>query len=118
VTATMRIAVDPAAVSMAEAIGRLSGAVPLFLVSHRAFRDLAAELGGWGRAADFLRELGEANDRPLAVTVEAGAGASRTAFIAPKHWTSERLLGWVAGHHELLERELGPIEWITSEGRR
>jgi hypothetical protein len=114
----LTVRADPRAVSMAASIARLAGTTPLFLVSHRAFRDLAAELGGWGRAADYLRELVEANDRPLAVNVEAGAGTSRTAFIAPKHWTSERLLGWVGGRRELLERELGPIERITSEGRR
>jgi hypothetical protein len=47
-------------------------------------------------------------NRPIAANLETGDGTSSTVFISPKGWSEERLSGWVAGHHDVLEEAFGP----------
>jgi hypothetical protein len=44
--------------------------------------------------------------RPIATNAPTPTG-SGSLFLAPRSWSPERLRGWVAGHHELLERQFG-----------
>jgi hypothetical protein len=37
------------------------------------------------------------------------ASGGQTVFIPPRHWTPERLAGWIAGRHAALEAQFGPI---------
>ena len=105
----LRIPADPRAVSMAAAIRAAAKAAPLFILTGRALGDLARKLGGYEPAAAFLLELAEANNRPIGVNMSTGNESSRTAFIGPRTWSSERLAGWVAGHHSEPEAEFGEI---------
>ena len=108
----MSITVDPAAVSMAVSIRSAAEAAPLLVITTRAFGDLADELGSYDAAAEYLLELAEEIGHPLAVNLVTGPDASSTAFVAPRSWSSERLQGWAAGHHELLEAQFGPVSRV------
>ena len=108
----MTVMVDAERVSVAETLRRVAAFSPLLVVKERALRDLAAELGGAEAAAAFLLELAEANNRPIAVNCETGIDRSSTAFIAPRHWSQERLTGWVGGRHVELEGAFGEITRI------
>jgi hypothetical protein len=77
---TMRVTADPAAVSMAEAIRRLATSAPLFLVSHRAFRDLSRELGSDDRAARHIAEVAIGIGRPILVNGPTGGARSATTY--------------------------------------
>jgi hypothetical protein len=109
---TLTITADPRAISMAESIRRLAGTTPLFLVSHRAFRDLARELGSADRAARHIAEVAVATGKPILVNQPTGGGRSATIAVAPPTWTEEKLQGWIAGHHQVLERQFGTIERV------
>jgi len=111
---TLRVTADPSTVSMAASIRATARAAPLFLLTVRALAELADELGGYSAAAEFLLEIAESNNRPIAVNVETGPDTSSTAFIAPRTWTSERLAGWTAGHHAELEAEFGMISRVSA----
>ena len=111
-TATMRITADPQAVPMSRAIERLAPSVPLFCLSHRALADLARELGSERRAARWLARLAGKLGRPILVNARTGDGTSSTIAVAPRDWTEERLLGWLGGHHAVLEEEFGPVARI------
>jgi len=105
----LRVTADPRTVSMADAIRNAAHMAPLFIVTGRAFDDLAGQVGGHEEAAAFLLDLAESVGRPIAVNVVTGRDMSSTAFISPRNWTTERLAGWVAGHHELLESQFGDV---------
>ena len=110
--ATLRVTADPTRVSMAESIARLSRSTPLFVVLPAAFRDLSRELGSEDAAAERLVEIARSNDRPLLVNFPTGGGRSSSVAVSPPWWSEDRLLGWLGGHHAVLEAELGPIERI------
>jgi hypothetical protein len=112
---TLKVAADPRAVSMAEAIRRMAEVAPLLVIGGRALSDLAAELGGPEAATGWLAELAQEVGRPLGVNLPTGPDTSSTAFIAPKHWSSERLQGWLGGHHEVLEAEFGEVARVGPE---
>ncbi len=111
---TMRITADASKVSMAASIRATAQAAPLFLLTVRALADLADELGGMDAAVAFLLGIAESNNRPVAVNLPAPDGSSRTAFLAPRHWTEERLAGWTAGRHQELEDEFGRITRVST----
>jgi len=113
-TRTMRITADASKVSMAASIRATARAAPLFLLTVRALADLAAELGSMDAAAAFLLDVAEANNKPIGVNLPAPDGSSRTAFIAPRGWTEERLAGWTAGRHQELEDEFGTITRVST----
>ena len=111
---TLRVTADASKVSMAASIRGLASAAPLFVIGVRALGDLAAELGSMDAAAAYLLEIAEANNKPIGVNLPAPDGSSRTAFLAPRHWTEERLAGWTAGHHQELEDEFGQISRVSA----
>ena len=113
-TRTMRVTADASKVSMAASIRAMAQVAPLFVISVRALSELADELGGMDAAAAFLLEIAESNNRPVAVNLPAPDGSSKTAFIAPKTWTEERLAGWTAGRHQELEAEFGRITRVSA----
>jgi hypothetical protein len=112
---TLTIRADPRAISMAAAIGGLVDSAPVFVGGGRAFADLARELGSYGAAAEFLRELVERHDKPIALNVPTGPDTSRTIFIAPGSWPGEKLRGWAAGAAVSgLADPFGPVERIST----
>ena len=106
---TMRITADASKVSMAASIRATASAAPLFMLTVRALGDLAAELGSMDAAAAYLLDVAEANTKPIGVNLPGKDGASKTAFIAPRTWTDERLQGWIGGHGAELEAEFGEV---------
>ena len=101
-------------VSPAGTLAAAVRAVPLVVVSHRALDALADELGGYDRAARRLLEIATDADRPIGVNAPTADG-SRTMFISPRHWSRERLAGYVAAHHAELEGMFGSAS-VVREG--
>ena len=108
-TRTAHITVNGAAVSTAKAITASARSGPLVVLTDRAFRELMAELGGHDQAARHLMRVAANVGKPIGVNFEAGDGASSTVFMASRSWTTERLKGWVAGHHEALASMFGAV---------
>ena len=104
---SLRVTIDASWVSPSETIRQSAHLVPLTVISGRMRIDLADELGGQEAAGRFLMEVAEDIGRPVAVNVPTPTG-SRSMFLAPRSWSSERLAGWVAGHHEAVEDMFGP----------
>ena len=104
----LTVQVDPSALSMAASIRAAAQAGPLLVLTTRALRDLAHELGGHDRAADFLLTVAEEIGHPIAVNLERENG-SQTVFIGPRDWTEERLAGWIGGHHAELVEQFGVV---------
>ncbi len=109
---TLRVTADASKVSMAASIRAMASVAPLFVIGVRALGDLADELGSMDAAATYLVQIAESNNRPIAVNLPAPDGSSRTAFIAPRGWTEERLAGWIAGHHAELEQQFGTVSRV------
>jgi hypothetical protein len=113
---TMKLAADPARISMAAAIRAAAEAAPLPALTGRALSDLAEELGSRGAAAECVRSLVEANDRPIAINVPTGGDTSRTICIAPKRWSSERPRGRIGARHTEFRDAFGPVSRVGAEG--
>ncbi len=105
---TARLTVDGAAVSPSRALAAVARTVPLVVVTHRAWGELCAELGGEDAAVRHLARVATNTGKPIAVNLPRGEDESTTVFLAPKGWTEERLRGWAAGHHRELEAAFGP----------
>ena len=84
-------------------------------MSHRALAALAAELGGADHAARRLLAIATDADKQIGVNAPT-AGGSRTVVIGPRHWSQERLAGYVAPHHGELEGMFGPAT-VPATGR-
>lgn len=106
-SARLHVTVDPDAVSPSKAIAAAARSAPLLVLTHRAFSDLAAELGGDDEAVRHISRVATNTGRPIGTNLLTGPKTSSTLFIPPKGWTSERLTGWVAGHHAELEDAFG-----------
>ena len=118
---SLKVTIDPAAVSIAASIRVAAEAAPLLVIGGRALADLAAELGGEEAAARHLLEVAEEIGHPVGVNVPTGRGASSTMFIPPRSWSAERLSGWAAGHHAELEEAFGGVSRVSADmprGRR
>jgi hypothetical protein len=98
-----------------EALRRIAPRVPVCVVTHRLLADLEAELGSARRAARFLVKLATRTNKPVMVNGPTETG-SRTMVIPPKAWSEEKVLGWIGGHHETFEAELGPVSSIRRAG--
>jgi hypothetical protein len=109
-TAVLRLTNDPRAVPTSRLL-EAAADVPLMCLSHRALASLTAEFRSHKRAARWLARLARKRGKPVLINVPVSDG-SRTVALAPRGWSEERLLGWLGGHHELLERELGEISRI------
>ena len=106
---TLNVKVDASRVSMVSALRAVAHAGAPLALTARVFGDLAAELGSAEAAAGFLADLAEEVGKPVAVNFATGEDTSSTVFVPPAGWSSERLQGWVAGRHEELEHEFGPV---------
>jgi hypothetical protein len=94
--------------------------VPLVLTT-RALRMLAAELGGIESAARWFMDLTTATAKPIACNIEADDGSSQTVLLPPRGWGEERTLGYTAGLREELGEMFGPVERVyplNRAGRR
>ena len=90
-------------------VRHLAQVAPLVVIGARMANELEAELGSAQAVALFLYAL--ATERQMPVGIHTG---SRTVFISPSSWSSERLAGFVAGHFTELAQEYGAIERMTS----
>jgi hypothetical protein len=111
-TRPLHITIDPERVSPSRALmAAVRAGQSLIVVSTRAFGELVAERGSVDAALRHLLRCAENGCRPIGVNLEGHDGNSTTAFIAPRVWSSERLAGWVAGHHQALEAAFGATTW-------
>ena len=111
----MRLAVDAGAVSVARSIAAAARLAPLLVITHRSLADLADELGGYEQAARRLLTIATNANKPIGVNAPTGPDTSRTMFVAPRSWSRERLAGYVAAHHEALERQFGAASIVAEE---
>jgi hypothetical protein len=100
----LHVTVDTDSISMAEAIRAGAPLVPCAVLTGRALSQLARELGSMYAATRWL-------------LMPAPDGSSQTAFIAPQEWTQERLKGWVAAHHAVLEAQFGEVAGLRDLGQ-
>lgn len=116
---SLRVTLNTAAVSPSRTIARVAREVartkPLICLTGRLFRDLMAELGGIEAAMRHLLQVAEDIGQPIAINFSAGEETSRTAFLAPRSWTPERLQGWIGGHHETVEAMFGAATVVLPE---
>ena len=104
---SLRVTIDSEAISPARAIAAAARSAPLLVLTARAYQDLADELGGDDAAVRAVLRIATNTGKPIGLNLPTPDG-SRTCFLAPKGWTSERLRGWVAGRHRELEQAFGP----------
>jgi hypothetical protein len=104
---TARITIDAEQVRPSRAIAVAARSAPLLVLSHRAFSDLADELGDHDAAIRQVLRIATNAGKPIGINLPTADGDSQTVFLAPRGWSDERLRGWVAGHHEALESEFG-----------
>jgi hypothetical protein len=107
VSAATRVTIDARRVSPAQAIAAAARAAPLLMLTGRAFAELVAELGGHDAAMRHLLRVSERVNRPIGCNFPTPEG-SRTAFVAPRSWSQERLRGWVGGKHQEIAEAFGP----------
>ena len=104
-----RVLVDsPDSGLVVEALERLAAEVPMVMVGEAAYSHVVAVKGSDEAALRFLLELATRIGRPIGLNASTGEGTSSTLFVPPAGWSEERLQGWVAGHKDELEAELGP----------
>jgi hypothetical protein len=84
---------------------------PTVVLTGRSVALLTRELKGYRRAVRYLVDLATATNRPIGMHAEHATGG-RTVFIPPRHWSPERLAGWIAGRHEELAAQFGEIAQI------
>ena len=104
---TLRVTVDSAAVSLSKALAASARLAPLLVITHRAFADLAEELGGYEQAVRYLLKVATTAGKPIGVNALTGPDGSRTWFVAPMSWSREKAAGWIAAYHAELERAFG-----------
>lgn len=109
------LTIDAARVSPSKALRVAAASAPLVVVTHRAFAQLADELGGPEAAAQRLLEIATFVGKPIGVNLPTGPDESRTTFVAPRSWTRERVAGWVAAHHVELKRAFGAATVMRGE---
>jgi len=106
-TGTARVTIDAARVSPSKAIMGAARGGPMVLLTARMFGELVAELGSMEAAMRHLLRVSENTNKPIGANFPTPEG-SRTAFIAPRSWSQERLRGWVGGRHEDIAAAFGP----------
>jgi hypothetical protein len=111
---SLPVTVDPATVSMAKTLEATARTNALVVVTGRAYLDLVRELGSDRAVVRRLLRIVERVGKPIGVNVPTDYG-SRTAFIAPRSWSRDRLAGWVADRHRELEDMLGPATPVPLE---
>lgn len=111
----LRLGIVAATTSVARSIAATARLGRLIILTHRPLGDLIDELGSLEAAFRHLHRVSENANRPIGVNVPSGEGTSRTVFIAPRAWTTERLQGWIAGHHQEIEAAFGPATVVSTE---
>ena len=106
-TRSLTVTTSPDTLSTSKAISAAAQVAPLLILTARAFNDLAHELGSDTAAMRHLLRVSETVNKPIGCNFPTPEG-SRTAFVAPRSWTQERLRGWVGGHHEHIVDAFGP----------
>jgi hypothetical protein len=81
---------------------------PTVVLTARSLAQLEREFRGHKRMVRWLVDLATDCNRPIGMHVET-ARSGRTVFVPPRHWSPERLAGWVAGRHAELEAQFGEI---------
>ena len=104
----LHVTVDTATLRPTAVLGRVARAGTAVGLTHRMFRDLAAELGDHDAACRWLVDLAQEVDRPVLVNMPTGPDTSTTVALAPFWWGEERLRGYVGGLHEEIEEMFGP----------
>jgi hypothetical protein len=104
---SLTVTTSPDTISTSKAISAAARMAPLLILTARAYLDLAHELGSDKAAMRHLLRVSERVNRPVGCNFPTPEG-SRTAFIAPRSWTQERLRGWVGGHYEDIADAFGP----------
>ena len=107
--------IDAATVSPSKALATTARLAPLVVVTGRAYGEMIAELGSDELVIAHLVRVAMKVDRPIGVNLPSGPDTSSTIFLGPKGWSEERVMGWVAGHHEALERQFGPATPVRRE---
>ena len=107
VTRTATVTVDAATVSPSKTLTMTARLAPLVVVTGRAYGEMLAELGGAEAVIAHLIRVATNVGKPLAVNLPSGPDTSSMIFLGPKGRSEERVMGWVAGHRETLERQFG-----------
>jgi hypothetical protein len=81
---------------------------PTVVLTARSLAQLEREFRGHKRMVRYLVDLATECNRPIGMHAEHATGG-RTVFIPPRHWSPERLAGWIAGRHVDLAAQFGPI---------
>ena len=101
------VTIDAATVSPSKALAATARLAPLVVVTGRAYGEMLAELVAAELVIAHLIRVATNVDRPIGVNLTSGTDTSTTVFIGPKHWSDERVAGWIGGHHEALEQQFG-----------
>ncbi len=90
-----------------EDLDGLMGSVRLVCITFNAYSDLKRALGSDETVQKLLVEKATAFEKPIAVNIPIGQGASNTVFMSPATWTEERLKGWVGTYKPLIDHAFG-----------
>ncbi len=101
------VTIDAATVSPSKALAATARLAPLVVVTGRAYGEMLAELGDPEAVIAHLIRVATDVGKPLAVNLTSGTDTSTTVFIGPKHWSDERVAGWIGGHREAVEAAFG-----------
>ena len=111
---SLTVTTSPSTVSTSKAIAAAARMAPLLILTARAFNDLAHELGSDKAAMRHLLRVSEDVNKPIGCNFPTPDG-SRTAFIAPRTWSQERLRGWVGAKHLDIADAFGPATPLPLE---
>ncbi len=92
-------------------IDRALGKVPLVVLQPTTWAQLRQECGSDAKAAAWLLKTATRRRRPIGLYADG-----TTTFIAPAGWSAERLGGYVAAQHDVLEQAFGPVARLESRG--
>jgi len=109
------VTIDAATVSPSKALAATARLAPLAVVTGRAYGEMLAELGDDEAVIAHLIRVATDADKPLGVNLVGGPDTSSTILLGPKGPSDERVMGWVAGHHEALEAAFGPATPVRME---
>jgi len=101
------VTIDAATVSPSKALAMTARLAPLVVVTGRAYGEMLAELGSDELVIAHVIRVATNVGKPIGVNLTSGTDTSTTVFIGPKHWSDERVAGWIGGHHEALEAAFG-----------
>jgi len=105
---TLTVDCAPGTTAAALRIAMQAPSTPLVVLTARTLAQLETEFRGHKRMVRWLVDLATASDRPIGLHAEHTNGG-QTVFIPPRHWTAEKLQGWIAGRHAELEAQFGAI---------